>query len=218
MITYIKGTLISKLPESIRGACFVIEVNGLAYEVLTHSTVVNATAQAEGDTIQLHTALIVRENALSVVGFLNREERDLFNLLQNASGVGVKVALALLEALSVGQLIEAIIENDYKTLTVAKGVGPKLAQKIAIELKDKITGWRSNIAAQPGLTKTTSAAHQNQTAFFEAESVLLALGYELPEIAKSFKQQVDNTSAEELGKLSSETILKNTLRDLATTV
>jgi holliday junction DNA helicase RuvA len=218
MLSFIKGILISKVEQSPHGAYFLVDVHGIGFEILTHARAITETPQETGTVIQLYTAMIVRETAMSLVGFLTREERDLFNILQSASGVGVKVALALLSCLSVGDIVQCVIANHHQALTAAKGVGTKLAQKMTIELKDKMTSWRSldGTTAESPFPPNAVMLPEKKVAYQEAESVLLSLGYEPREVQQSFKASFQHFGEED--NPSSEEILKIALRFLAVTV
>jgi Holliday junction DNA helicase RuvA len=211
MLSFIKGLLVEKAIESPRGAYFLVDVHGVGFEVLSSQRSVNSSAPV-GQAIQLFTSMVVREDAMFLVGFNSREERDLFNILQSASGVGVKVALALLSSLSVSDIAQAVVANHHQILTKAKGVGPKLAQKITLELKEKMMNWRSTeISAGLASTRELSV---NSEALTEAESVLLSLGYQPDEIARSFQSLGDGLPQE----ASSEELLRESLRWLAQSV
>ena len=118
--------------------------------------------------------LRLRTIAMILFGFLNKETRDVFQILLSVSGVGAKMAIALLNEFDVCDLISFVIDGNFKELTRAKGVGPKLAQKIILELKDKLIKTEL-----PRVTATTLP--QNQ-AIYDAQSILLSLGYENKEI------------------------------------
>jgi Holliday junction DNA helicase RuvA len=182
----------------------------MGFEVLSSQRSIESSAPV-GSDIQLFTTLIVREDAMFLVGFNSKEERDLFNILQSASGVGVKVALALLSALSVSEIAQAVVSGNHAVLTKAKGVGSKLAQKMTLELKEKMTHWRSVDIISPVQREGVSATRSQS--LLEAESVLLSLGYQPDEIARSF-QALENTET----TASSEEILRESLRWLAQSV
>ncbi|MBX2861763.1 MAG: Holliday junction branch migration protein RuvA [Vampirovibrio sp.] len=214
MISFLRGTLITKAPASPKGAYFVVDVHGVGFEVFTSQRSV-LSAGTEGSEVLIHTFLVVREDAMTLVGFNSREERDLFSILQGASGVGLKVALALLDTLSVSEVAQAVVSGEHKLLTAAKGVGPKLAQRIVLDLKEKMTTWRQSAIQQADLESTKSGLTVPQTdAFTEAETVLLSLGYTPLEVQKSLAaisgQQADATT--------SENILRDSLQWLAQTL
>jgi Holliday junction DNA helicase RuvA len=210
MLSFLKGSLVSKAIESPRGAHFLVDMHGMGFEVLTSQRSIQSSPQP-GESIQLFTTLIVREDAMFLVGFNTKEERDLFNILQSASGVGTKVALSLLSALSVSEIAQAVVSNNHALLTKAKGVGNKLAQKMTLELKEKMMNWRS-VEFTSHLTAAHATPAQTE-AFREAESVLLSLGYQAEEITRSFESIADG-----LPETSSEVILRESLRWLAQTV
>lgn len=211
MITFIRGPLAAKVSQSPRGAVLIVDVQGIGYEILTNSASV-ASAPPVGEEIQVFTSLIVREDAMSLVGFISKEERDLFNILQSASGVGVRVALALLSELSVSEIVQAVVAGEYKPLTAAKGVGLKLAQKMTLELKEKMVAWRDVSPALTMQAETVAGFLPQTEAFVEAETVLLSLGYTHEEIRSSLQatqQKITETAP------SSEAILRESLRWLA---
>lgn len=216
MLSYLKGVLAGKSLESPRGAHFIVDVHGVGFEVFTSQRSIQS-GPLPGESIQLFTALIVREDAMSLVGFNTQEERDLFNILQSASGIGTKVALSLLSSLSVSEIAQAVVSNQHALLTKAKGVGSKLAQKMTLELKDKMMNWRSADFAAMSLS---SDSHLQTEAFHEAESVLLSLGYQADEIMRSFRafeSELKQSTASD-HPLESEFILRESLRWLAHSV
>ena len=213
MLAFVKGILVGKSIESPRGAYFLVDVHGMGFEVLTSQRSVQSSPQL-GDAIQLFTTMIVREDAMFLVGFNTKEERDLFNILQSASGVGTKVALSLLSALSVSEIAQSVVSNNHALLTKAKGVGNKLAQKMTLELKEKMMNWRS-VEFMSHLPANNIAPTQTE-AFREAESVLLSLGYQPDEITRSF--EVVANEMDDPTETSSEAILRESLRWLAQAV
>ncbi len=222
MISFVQGDLVFKTMESPRGAYFTVNLNGMGLDVLSSSRSV-ASSGAVGDPITLFTTLVVREDAMTLVGFNSHEERDLFAILQSASGVGTKVSLALLTALSVSDIAQAIVSGNFKTLTVAKGVGPKLAQKMTVDLKEKMTNWRKNAMSTSGLKPDSQSASVAQgewlEAVTEAESVLLSLGYLEDEIQRCFTSVLGEGKPASLqADVSSEALLREALKWMAQTV
>jgi len=206
MYDYIKGKFVYKNFDS-KGAYAVVEAGGVGYgtEILPRDFDILPDAESE---IKLYTVLLHREDKMSLCGFLKREDRDIFNVLTSVSGVGSKMAITLLNSFKVADLIGFVIDGDYKELTKAKGVGQKLAQKIILELKDKLTSYQSE-----GLpvARTKSALKTGNTNIEDARSVLLSLGYEKTEIdsgiSHALKSLPDDANAEE--------ILKKTLQLLS---
>ncbi len=220
MISFVQGDLVFKTMESPRGAYFTVNLNGMGLDVLSSSRSV-ASSGAVGDPITLFTSLVVREDAMTLVGFNSHEERDLFAILQSASGVGTKVSLALLTALSVSDIAQAIVSGSFKTLTVAKGVGPKLAQKMTVDLKEKMSNWRQQAISKSALSNTSNNTGSGEwlEAVTEAESVLLSLGYLEDEIQSCFQNVLGDKKPESLqSDVSSEALLREALKWMAQTV
>ena len=144
---------------------------------------------------------------MSLCGFIKKEDRDIFNILTSVSGVGIKMALTLLNSFNVTDLVGFVLEGNYKQLTGAKGVGPKLAQKIILELKDKFNSYKEDRFI-PSTEKMPNIASSN---IEDATMVMLSLGYE--------KSEVNNAILNALSKLSdkssAEDILKESLKVLS---
>lgn len=208
MFDYIKGTLISKQPAASKGASIVVDNNGMGYLIKTTIRSIN-TLEQEGSQVKVYVTLIHKEDSMTLCGFVNREDRDIFNILQSVSGVGVKVALVLLDEFSGCDLISAVIREDYKELSRAKGVGPKLAQKIILELKDKLINWQKT--APIDMTDIKSEISVSNESVTEVQAVLLSLGYSAEEAKKALKLALKGLD----DKSGSEEILKEALRYLA---
>ena len=205
MYDYIKGKFSYK-SSGVKGFFATVETGGGVGYLCEMMERDFALLPDEGQ-IKIYTVLIHREDKMSLCGFLKREDRDIFNILTSVSGVGSKMALTLLNSFEVTDLVGFVLEGDYKELTRAKGVGPKLAQKIILELKDKLTSYQGSTPV-----KTTGAAAKISSQNIEdAQMVLLSLGYlkdeVTPAITKAVEHLSDNASAEE--------ILKETLRILS---
>ena len=172
MFDYLKGQLTDKR-KTAKGTFFTIEVANIGYllEVTERDFIDFSTC--EKDNIKFYVNLIHREDAMSLFGFSNKETRDIFQILLSVSGVGAKMALALLNEFDACDLISFVIDGNFKELTRAKGVGPKLAQKIILELKDKLM--------KSELPKTSCRLPQSQ-AMTDAQSIMLSLGYDDKEI------------------------------------
>lgn len=204
MYDYIKGTFIGKNSSS-KGFFLTVENNGIGYlaEVMSRDY---AAVEKTGDEGKLYTILIHREDKMSLCGFLHKEDRDIFSILTSVSGVGSKMALVLLDEFQSSELIGFVIAGNYKELTRAKGVGPKLAQKIILELKDKLMNYNNTAPIE---IKTSSV--QNTQAMEDAQTVLISLGYEREEIKTAFSKAMVNLS----NNASAEEILKESLKILS---
>ena len=192
MFDYFKGYVTDKKRTS-KGSFLTIETNSIGYllEITEHDFL--QFDIDEKNQQKIYVLLTHREDAMSLYGFQNKETRDIFQILLSVSGVGAKMAIALLNEFDACDLISLVIDGDFKELTKAKGVGPKLAQKIILELKDKLM--------KTELPKSTSSLPQSQ-AVTETKSVLLSLGYEEKEIEDALKKILsaveDETNSEEV--------------------
>lgn len=148
-----------------------IECGGVGYKVLVPAGAYNRLP-AEGEEGMVYTHLAVREDAMELYGFPTEEELSAYKLLISVSGVGPKVGLAILSDLSAETALAAIAAGDYKPLTGAAGVGPKLAQRIVLELKDKLKGLDTS-----GYKMASAAAGGMSDAKSEAADALSALGF-----------------------------------------
>ena len=163
------GKLSGKI-DSISGAHVIIDVNGVGYVVMCSAR--SLREMSVGAPMSLRIETQVREDAISLYGFITAEEQDWFKLLTTVQGVGAKVGLAILGALSPAELTQAIAAQDKTALTRADGVGPKLALRLVTELKDKIPSFM----AAPVRLATSGAAMPPSLAS-DALSALLNLGY-----------------------------------------
>ena len=199
MYDYIKGIFTSKTAAS-KGVFLTIENNGIGYsaEVMARDY---AQIDKTGTEGKLYTVLIHREDRMSLCGFLHKEDRDIFSILTSVSGVGSKMALTLLDEFQSSELIGFVIGGNYKELTRAKGVGPKLAQKIILELKDKLMNYNNTAPIE-----VKTSAVRNSQDMEDAQTVLMSLGYERDEIKNAFSKVLatlkDNATAEDILKES----------------
>ena len=192
MFDYLKGIPTDKKRTS-KGTFITIEVSGIGYLLeVTERNFLNYEVN-ENITTKQYVALIHREDAMSLYGFSNKETRDIFQILLSVSGVGAKMAIALLNEFDACDLIYFVIDGNFKELTRAKGVGPKLAQKIILELKDKLI--------KTELPKTSSSLLCNQ-AICDAQTIMSSLGYEDKEIEDALSKVIstveDSSNPEEI--------------------
>ena len=172
MFDYFKG-VISDKRKTYKGTFITIDVSGIGYLLEVTEIDFNCTKVDESEIQKVYVLLTHREDAMSLYGFSNKETRDIFQILLSVSGVGAKMAIALLNEFDACDLISLVIDGNFKELTRAKGVGPKLAQKIILELKDKLM--------KTELPRTSCKLPKSQ-AFDDTQAVLLSLGYEENEI------------------------------------
>ncbi len=172
MIGRLSGKLLEKHPPQI-----LLDVHGVGYEVdVPMSTFYNLPAL--GESVTLHTQLIVREDAHLLYGFASDEERQTFRRLLKITGVGAKLALTILSGMSVGELAQAVVAQDVGRLTRIPGIGKKTAERLLLELKDKLEGI--TVSGVP-----TSSAPTGSSDILNA---LQALGYNDKEASWAVKQ------------------------------
>ncbi len=192
MFAYIKGILEMKMTEYV-----VIDVGGLGYKVYM-STIGMEKLGEIGDTVKVYTYYRVREDDISIYGFNSNEELRMFELLLGVSGVGAKTAQAMLAVCTPSEFALAVISDDTAMLTRVPGVGAKSAQRIILELKDKLK--KENTITQVNNSKTTKAVVE-ESKVEEAISALQVLGYSKKEIEKAFLGiEKANLSTEDLIK------------------
>ena len=167
MISYIHGKLAYKMENSI-----VVDTGGVGYEIFMPTTS-PVFLYAEGDEVRVYTVMIVKEDEMSLYGFSERASVNLFRLLISVSGVGAKAGMSILSAMSAADASKAITFGDATMLTRANGIGKKTAERIILELSDKV-GSISGISAPAG--GLPSKAKENDPKA-EAIEVLLTLGY-----------------------------------------
>lgn len=203
MYDYLKGHLVSKQLNSYRGSHIVLDVNNVGYLIHTGKRTIEKITE---DEIKVYVSLSHKEDSMSLTGFLTKEERDIFNILQSVSGIGVKLALLILDEFSIAELIDIMIREDYKELSRAKGVGAKVAQKIILELKDKLINWSNVTPVDVADIETTKEVEQE--AIIEVQSVLISLGYSANEAKSAIKEVLnykkDCTKTEDILKYSLE--------------
>ena len=201
MFDYFKGCVSDKRKSS-KGCYITVEAGGVGYLLeVTDRDFIDVSVGNE--PLKVYTLLQHKEDSMSLYGFLTKETRDIFQILLSVSGVGAKMALALLNEFDACDVISLVIDGNYKELTRAKGVGPKLAQKIILELKDKLM--------KTELPKKSISSIPQTQAISDTESVLISLGYEEDEIENALKQILPTISASS----NSEEVLRRALTTLS---
>ena len=190
MYAYIKGTLEEKSTDSI-----VVETAGIGYKIYVSEHTMAKLGEI-GEKVKIYTHYHVREDNISLYGFLSNEELKMFELLLQVSGIGAKTAIAMLSNITPSKFALAIISNDLKTLTKIPGIGNKSAQRMVLELKDKL---KTQTAIEDDEEETTP--NNNSESINEAGQALQILGYNKSEISKVFdKFDTHNLATEELIK------------------
>ena len=202
MLAYIKGILEIKTKGYI-----VVEAGGLGYKIFMPESTIANTGNI-GDKVQIYTFMRVREDDVSLYGFLTNEELRMFELLLSVSGIGAKGALGILSNITPSQFALAVISNDVAILKKVPGIGPKTAQRAILELKDKLKKEQEISIAEGEETSNIEQVIKEDEKVSEAISALQVLGYSKREIVDAL-QNVEVTS------LSVEDIIKKGLANLA---
>lgn len=188
MYYYIKGTLVQKSDNYI-----VVDANGVGYMIYTSLNSMQNTGEI-GKKITIYTYLHVREDVMDLFGFTTIEEKNMFMHLISVSGVGPKAALSILSVTTPAKFALAVITNDVKTITKASGVGPKMAQRVILELKDKMKTDELEIDLED---ESDDILSDNRS---EAISALVVLGYSSNDAQKAVKGIDETLSVEEIIK------------------
>lgn len=191
MFAYIKGTLEMKFKNYV-----VIDVGGLGYKIFMPENAINEVGEI-GNLVKVFTYYRVREDDISIFGFNTQEQLRMFELLLSVSGVGAKSALVMLSCVEPSEFAIAVISNNIKLLTQIPGIGPKSAQRIILELKDKLKNEQNVEQIEESKAKSTKVNENVQ----EAISGLMVLGYSKKDIEKAFEHlTVETLSVEDLIK------------------
>ena len=205
MIAFIKGQLIE-----CQLTLAILEVNGIGYEVHVPLTTVEKLPSL-GDAVKLFTHATYREDSQTLYGFIDRESRDFFRMIvDKVSGIGPKIALNLLGSLSLQTLKMSIASGDVAMLSKAQGLGKKTAERIVVELKDKVLpkelSQETKVSPSSLDTSNQTDISQNLTNFQDAVSALLTLGYKATDadlaIRRASESMDENASTEELIRLA----------------
>lgn len=193
MYSYISGIL-----EYVGKDYVVIENGGIGYKIQTAvSTIIDVSI---GDKVKIYTYLHVREDIMSLFGFLTNGELEMFELLISVSGVGPKAAISILSCLNPSKFALALISNDTKSFTQASGVGPKVAQRIILELKDKVKMEDLNQDDSIGCVIDDNEC--------EAINALVVLGYSKNEATKAVSSIDDKTDIENVIKMALKKLVR----------
>jgi len=202
MISYIKGKL-----EYISEKFIIVENNGIGYNINVSEKTMNALKAINGD-VKVFTYMNIKEDEISLYGFIEKEEVDFFNMLISVSGIGPKSALSILDVLTVNEIINAIINNDIKTLCRGYGIGNKAAQRIALELKDKVKNYDMLLNDNQNSAENVVSDTKIKK---EAVEALIILGFSKNEALKAISSiETNNKTVDE--------IIKSALKTLSTQI
>ena len=197
MIAHLIGKLIYKSPDHS-----IVDVNGIGYKIFTPLSTYYVLPKT-GESVTLHIHTRVREDELKLFGFLTEEEQTIFEKLITINKVGPKLALGILSGMSPANLLTAVMSNDAARLSAIPGVGKKTAERLTLEMKDKLSDLTFGIEHQPD-------AESPGGSYEDALSALVNLGYKRPQAEKSLKSAYNK-----MGKDSSlEDLIKESLNNL----
>lgn len=191
----------------------IVDVSGVGYEVFLTTEALSGLPEKGGELF-LHIHTQVREDAITLYGFLEEEEKEMFLTLKTVSGIGPKLALGVLSGIKVAELCTAIIDGDVKRLTTLQGVGKKTAERICVELKDKVAAISSDMPAASA-TQLNVAGGAAGSALADALSALANLGYPDPVARQALTAVKKRLGDEAFASLGVEDLLRETLRTLA---
>lgn len=200
MISFIKGKLVHIYENVI-----IVENNGIGYEIFVPVSVIG-NMPLVGSEVMIYTYMHVREDALQLFGFLDRDTLEIFKLLITVSGIGPKGAIGVLGTLSADEIRYAVMAEDAKTIAKAPGIGAKTASKVVIELKDKLKmrDVAENISSEIDGQQSIFDDGGSKQAVSDAIEALVSLGYSATEATKAVRKADvgDDVTVEELLKLS----------------
>lgn len=194
MFYHLEG-VVSEIDQNL----IVLDCAGIGFAL---NTSMNTIAAVQiGDIAKLYVSESVREDAYDLYGFASKEEKRCFEMLIGISGVGPKAAISILSSNTPGTLALAVLNGDVKSLTAAPGIGKKIAQRIVLELKDKIAKESAAGGFESALPAAAPVQTAENTAQSDAIAALLVLGYSMPEINSALQKiQADGMDAEQLVK------------------
>lgn len=202
MIAYIKGRIAEILEDRV-----ILEAGAIGYNIFMPMASAEAVLR-KGDEVKLHTYLNVREDAMQLFGFLTRDDLNTFKLLLGVNGIGPKAALGVLSGLTADELRFAVLADDVKTISRAPGIGKKTAQKLILELKDKMDLQEAFELKTEHVREVQGNGSELSEARKEAVEALTALGYSGADALRAVKK-VDMTP-----EMDVETLLKAALKNL----
>lgn len=203
MISFIRGRVVDSTENSV-----IVETAGIGYEIFMTGTAIEKAVRSEGE-IKIHTYFHVREDAMQLFGFLSRDDLRMFRLLLGVNGIGPKAALGVLAGLTADELSFAVLSDDVKTISRAPGIGKKTAQKLILELKDKLKledAFEKKLLHQQ--EEAVSSGESVLDGSKEAVEALVALGYSSTDALHAVRKVTD------VAPDDVEAILKAALKNL----
>lgn len=199
MIAYVSGTLADKAPDAV-----IVDVQGLGYRVLIPTSTYEALP-AKGKEVKLYTYQHVREDALTLYGFASEAERAVFEVMLGVSGVGPKLALAALSAMTPAQLRDHVLEGDTSRLTDISGVGRKTAERLIVELRDRLAG----LDVFEGTAPISGGSEARAAARADALAALESLGLSRADAERAIRKVLRDNA----GIQSADALVRMVLRE-----
>ncbi|AUC60579.1 holliday junction DNA helicase RuvA [Cyanobacterium sp. HL-69] len=181
MINYLRGDVVYILRTHNKRIMLVLELNNIGYEIQIFSRFAREIEENENKRLQVFTHLQIRDDQQILYGFMSAAQRDLFRQLIGVSGIGVQSAIALIDTLGLEDLVQAIVTGNVRMLSKTPGVGQKTAERIALELKTKLSQWR----IEAGINVNQERVSPPSDILADLEMTLLALGYTKDEIQQA---------------------------------
>lgn len=203
MIGRISGILLEKQAPEL-----LVDIGGIGYEVQASLATIYQLP-ALGEAVTLHTHFVVREDAQLLYGFVTLEERSLFRSLIKVNGVGPKLAITILSGIDTQEFVRCVRDGDTAALVKLPGVGKKTAERLLVEMKDRLSDWQLDSSLSP---VDRAAGGSNSSIIAEAESALVALGYK-PQQASSAIAAVNNATIDD-SITNSEELIRRALKNM----
>ena len=202
MIGRLKGVLLEKQAPHL-----LVDVHGVGYELQAPMTTFFSLGEI-GAEVLLHTHFSVSENAQQLFGFADKRDRELFRLLIKVNGVGPKMAVGIM-SIDTDEIVRCVMDNNVEALVKVPGVGKKTAERLIIEMRDKVKGWNyANESASVASVGQSPVSSQN-TLVAEAESALIALGYKPAEAGRAVSNAMKNAELD-----SAEAVIRVALKSM----
>lgn len=201
MIGQLRGIILEKQPPQL-----LLDVNGVGYEIDAPMSTFYRLPEV-GKELTLLTHFIVREDAHHLYGFATSEERTLFRTLLKVNGVGPRLALTILSSIEPDEFVRCVVNNDTESLVRLPGIGKKTAERLIIEMRDKLAAWQKTSPAELSLFPNKTEGGSRNQLVQDAISALVALGYK-PQEASRAVSKVDD------GQLNSEEMIRRALREM----
>ena len=207
MIGRLQGILLAKGEGEV-----LLDVAGVGYEVEVPDSAWLQLPE-QGHAVLLHTHLVVREDAHQLFGFLEQQDRTLFRLLIKVNGVGPRLALALLSSMDSAQFVACVVHNDVNALVKLPGIGKKTAERLVIEMRDRLKDWEGAFGKPVARVETAGGGRGAPDALQEAEAALLALGYKPQEASRAVMLAAGQLESEAVAP-ATEQVIRLALKSL----